>query len=199
MTAHRIDQTLAEDLKRADPCGKVDALFDYFQRKGGVYYEEEVTQLEHGLQAAALARSNGGTAAQVTSALFHDLGHLLVDEPQGDLFAEDLVHEEVGAAYLAPYFPPQVTIPIALHVPAKRYLCTVDESYYNGLSVASKKSLAVQGGKMSRQERSEFETTPCLEFACQLRRWDDGAKQAGLQVPSLESYRVDVLASLSAT
>ncbi len=199
MTAHRFDQTLAEDLKRADPCGKVDALFDYFQRKGGVYYEEEVTQLEHGLQAAALARSNGGTAAQVTSALFHDLGHLLVEEPQGDLFAEDLVHEEVGAAYLAPYFPPEVTVPIALHVPAKRYLCTVDESYYDGLSVASKKSLEIQGGKMSQQERSQFETTPHLKFACQLRRWDDGGKQSGIEVHDLESYRGDVLASLSAT
>ena len=199
MTAHRIDQTLAEDLRRADPGGKVDALFDYLQRKGGVHYEEEVTQLEHGLQAAALARSNGGTAAQVTSALFHDLGHLLVEEPQGDLFAEDLVHEEVGAAYLAPYFPPEVTVPIALHVPAKRYLCTVDESYYDGLSVASKKSLEIQGGKMSQQERSQFETTPHLKFACQLRRWDDGGKQSGIEVHDLESYRGDVLASLSAT
>lgn len=196
MKSHRIDQALARDLKRADPGGKVDLLFDFFRHRGGVHYEEEVTQLEHGLQAAALARSAGGTAGQITSALFHDLGHLLVDEPEGDLFAEDLNHEEMGAVFLEPFFPPEVTVPIGLHVPAKRYLCTVDRSYYDGLSAASKKSLEIQGGQMSPQERSEFETTPHLEFAVQLRRWDDGGKQPGWDVPDLESYREDVLASL---
>ncbi len=193
MDQNFIDPTLAEDLDRADRSGKVDVLFEYMQRRGNVHYEEEVTQLEHALQAADLARSSGASARQITSALLHDLGHLLVDEPEGDLFAMDLVHEEVGAAYLAAYFPPEVTIPIAMHVPAKRYLCSVDDAYYDGLSVASKKSFEIQGGKMSAQEQSEFETSPFVEFACKLRRWDDEAKRTGLQTNSLESFRDAVL------
>ena len=198
MTEHPLDLSLAEELKQTDANGKVDALFEYMRRKGNTNYDENVTQLQHGLQSAALARSAGATPQQVISALFHDLGHLLVDEHagEGDFLEEDLNHEEVGAEYLRPFFPPEVIVPIELHVPAKRYLCTVDDSYYNGLSESSKQSFRVQGGKMSDEEKAAFEDTPHLQFACQLRRWDDGGKQGGLEVPDLEAYRDDCLASL---
>ena len=196
MQRPNIDRTLAGQLTQADAVGKVDALFDFFQRRGDVHYEERVTQLEHGLQTAALARTSGGNACQVASALLHDLGHLLVIEPETGRFAQDLNHEEVGARYLEPFFPDEVTVPIALHVPAKRYLCTIDTSYYHGLSPASQHSFQLQGGRMSPQEREQFEATPHLDFACQLRRWDDGGKQLGLEVPELESYRADILQAL---
>ena len=198
MTEHKLDVTLAEALECSDSNGKVDALFAYMRRKGETNYDENVTQLEHGLQTAALARTAGATPQQVISALFHDLGHLLVDEHagEGDFLDEDLNHEEVGAAYLRPFFPPEVIVPIALHVPAKRYLCTVDDSYYSGLSESSKHRFRVQGEKMSYEEKALFEDTPHLELACQLRRWDDAGKQGGLEVPDLEAYRDDCLASL---
>ena len=159
MTEHPLDLSLAEELKQTDANGKVDALFEYMRRKGNTNYDENVTQLQHGLQSAALARSAGATPQQVISALFHDLGHLLVDEHagEGDFLDEDLNHEEVGAEYLRPFFPPEVIVPIELHVPAKRYLCTVDDSYYNGLSESSKRSFQVQGGKMSDEEKAAFE------------------------------------------
>ncbi|MCH2183022.1 MAG: HD family phosphohydrolase [Mariniblastus sp.] len=199
MQSPHINRTLADQLEQANAEDKVETLFNFFRRHGDVHYEERVTQLEHGLQTAALARTSGGNACQVASALLHDLGHLLVIEPETGRFAQDLNHEEVGAQYLEPFFPPEVTVPIALHVPAKRYLCTIDESYYHGLSPASQHSFKLQGGKMSPQEIEQFEAIPHVDFACQLRRWDDGGKQLGLEVPELESYRPDVLCALRTT
>lgn len=198
MTSHTLDQALAQQLQNASPDEKVSAIFAYMEEKGASNYDDQVTQLEHALQTAALAKAAGGTFAQVTSALLHDMGHLLVCEhnAENDFLEDDLEHEVVGAKYLEPFFPPDVTVPIELHVPSKRYLCTVDAEYYNGLSTASKRSFEVQGGKMSDSEREEFEKTPHLDFAVQLRRWDDGGKVGGLAVPDLEAYRQDVLASL---
>ena len=198
MTSHILDQSLAQQLQNASPDEKVTAIFAYMEEKGASNYDDQVTQLEHALQTAALAKAAGGTSAQVTSALLHDLGHLLVSEhnAESDFLADDLEHEGVGAKYLEPFFPPEVTVPIGLHVPSKRYLCTVDANYYDALSTASKQSFEVQGGKMTDAERAEFEKTPHLEFAVQLRRWDDGGKVGGRKVPGLEAYRDDLLACL---
>jgi predicted HD phosphohydrolase len=109
----------------------------------------------------------------------------------------DLNHEEIGAQYLEPFFPEAVTTPIRLHVPAKRYLCKTDASYYDGLSEASKRSLKVQGGIMSDEEREAFEQIPHFQDALTLRRWDDLAKVKGLEAAGLETYRDIVQQCLS--
>ncbi|MDE0042707.1 MAG: HD family phosphohydrolase [Candidatus Poribacteria bacterium] len=187
-------ETLAEDLAHATNEEKVAALFDFMVRRGQTFYDESVTQLEHALQCANQARINDSTATQVTSALLHDLGHFLLDEHNADIafLADDLNHEAVGADFLEPFFPDAVTTPVRLHVPAKRYLCTTDAAYYGGLSEASKRSLRVQGGVMSDEERSAFERIPHFEDALSLRRWDDLAKVRNLETPGLEVYRDDV-------
>ncbi len=170
---------------------KVAALFDFMMRRGQTFYDESVTQLEHALQCANQARINDSTATQVTSALLHDLGHFLLDEHNADtaFLADDLNHEAVGADFLEPFFPQAVTTPVRLHVPAKRYLCTTDAEYYDGLSEASKRSLRVQGGVMTDEERSAFERIPHFEDALSLRRWDDLAKVRNLETPGLKTYR----------
>ena len=43
-----------------------------------------MTQFEHALQAASLARDSGASAVLVAAALLHDIGHLLDDEVPGD-------------------------------------------------------------------------------------------------------------------
>ena len=128
MSKHELDMTLAEQMRNASPDEQVDALFSYLQANGGSCYDENVSQFQHALQTAALARSAEATPAQVVGALLHDLGHLLLNEKEQDedFLKQDLDHETVAARYLEPFFPTEVTVPISLHVPAKRYLCTVE-------------------------------------------------------------------------
>ena len=195
---NRIDQTLAEQMTGMTAAEKVATLFDYMERRGQSFYDESVTQLEHACQCANQARLHDGSTTQVASALLHDLGHFLLDEhnAENDFLEEDQNHEEIGANYLEPFFPEVVTIPIRLHVPAKRYLCTTDASYYDDLSEASKRSFRLQGGVMSDEEQAAFERIPHYQDALQLRRWDDLAKVKGLEIPAIDTYREIVQACL---
>ncbi|MCB1094844.1 MAG: HD family phosphohydrolase [Verrucomicrobiae bacterium] len=197
---HSIDHKLAESLDKApDADAKVELLFDYMLAKGNSRYDEAVTQLEHGLQAACLARHAHAPPSEITAALLHDIGHLLVDEFEGtdDFLYDDLGHELIGADYLEPYFPSEVIEPIRLHVPAKRYLCTVDADYFDRLSTASQRSFELQGGKLSEEDKAAMDACPHLQAALRLRRWDDLAKTADLEVPEINSYRGAVRQSLS--
>lgn len=186
-----IDPSLAQEMLGATPQQKVDALFEYMERRGQSFYDEVVTQLEHALQCAALAKQHDVSATLITGALLHDIGHIILDEHNADkaFLDVDLSHEEIGAEYMDPFFPEAVTTPIRLHVPAKRYLCKTDASYHDGLSEASKRSLIVQGGVMSDQEQEAFEQIPHFQDALTLRRWDDLAKVKGLETAGLETYR----------
>ena len=186
-----VDPSLAQEMSDATAEQKVDRLFNYMEKRGQSFYDEVVTQLEHALQCAALARQNHASSTLITGALLHDIGHIILDEHNADkAFLDiDLNHEEIGAQYMAPFFPDAVTTPIRLHVPAKRYLCTTDTSYHDGLSEASKRSFIVQGGVMSDEEREAFEQIPHFRDALTLRRWDDLAKVRGLETAELETYR----------
>ena len=194
-----VDGSLAQEMRSATAEQKVDVLFNYMEEQGQSFYDEIVTQLEHALQCAALAQQNDASPTLITSALLHDLGHFILDEHNADtaFLAMDLNHEEIGAEYLAPFFPEIVTTPIRLHVPAKRYLCATDASYHDGLSEASKRSLKVQGGIMSDEELEAFEQIPHFRDALTLRRWDDLAKVKGLETAALEIYRDTVQQCLS--
>ena len=186
-----VDPSLAQEMSVATPEQKVNSLFSYMEKRGQSFYDEVVTQLEHALQCAALAKQKKANPTLITGALLHDIGHIILDEHSArEAFLNtDLNHEEVGARYMEPFFPEAVTIPIRLHVPAKRYLCTTDASYYDGLSEASKRSLKLQGGIMSDEERQAFEQIPYFEDGLVLRRWDDLAKVKALDTPGLETYR----------
>ena len=194
-----IDQSLAQEMTGATAQQKVDVLFNYMAERGQSFYDEVVTQLEHALQCAALAKQNSASRTLITGALLHDIGHFILDEHNADkaFLATDLNHEEIGARYMEPFFSEAVTTPIRLHVPAKRYLCTTDASYHDGLSEASKRSLKVQGGVMSDKEREAFEQIPHFQDALTLRQWDDLAKVKGLEISGLETYRDIVQQCLS--
>lgn len=169
----------------------LDELFGLFERRGSAeYHGEAVSQIEHALQAAQLAEAHGASDALIVAALLHDVGHLLHDH--GEDAAErgiDDIHEDTGASWLARHFGPEVSEPVRLHVAAKRYLCSVSPSYRDGLSPASRLSLRLQGGLMDDIEVAAFEANPHHEEAVRLRRWDDGAKVVGREVPGLDHYR----------
>jgi gamma-butyrobetaine dioxygenase len=169
----------------------VDEIFARFRESGHeLYIGEPVTVSEHMLQAAALAQRDQAPPELVAAALLHDYGHLVHDLPEDSAdHGVDTQHEELGFAVLQRSFPQEVTDPIRLHVAAKRYLVAVDPAYRDELSPASLLSLELQGGPMSQEELAAFEVGPHSEAACRLRLWDDAAKEPGLEVPSLESYR----------
>jgi phosphonate degradation associated HDIG domain protein len=171
------------------PASSIDQVLALYERWGGNRYDEELTQREHALQTGALAVAAGAPDALVAASLLHDVGHLL-DLQAGATAASDgdLQHEANGARYLSALFPPAVTGPIALHVRAKRYRCTVDSAYHVTLSAGSVRSLAKQGGLLDRDEVASFEANPGFADAVALRGWDDGGKVDGLSVPPLDEY-----------
>lgn len=194
--AGRVNIVLVEPHDDLDPPrtpdanGVVETLFDLFATRGSARYDEDVTQLEHALQAAALARDDAAPPELVAAALLHDVGHLLLDEhAERPAFLDgDAEHERAGARFLARWLPAAVTGPVALHVVAKRYLVATDAAYAEVLSAASRRSLAVQGGPLDATGIAAFRASPWAEAALRLRRWDDAAKVAGRAVPPLEHF-----------
>jgi gamma-butyrobetaine dioxygenase len=166
----------------------VDEIMRLFETKGSSEYGgERVSQLEHALQAAYLARSENAAPSLVVAALLHDIGHLLADAPNAP-------HEKIGHDWVAEHFPPEVSDPVKLHVAAKRYLCATDAQYLDQLSPASVESLHHQGGPMTEPEMESFEEETFFRDAVALRHWDDRAKIEHLPVPELDSYRETIAA-----
>jgi phosphonate degradation associated HDIG domain protein len=168
-----------------------DEILKVFAKRGaGAYFGESVSMTEHGLQAAYFARGAAAPPPLVIAALLHDVGHLVVDVPD-DLedWVEDAHHEETGSKWLAKRFPPSVSEPVRLHVPAKRYILAVDPAYFAKLSPASVVTLKLQGGPMSPDEVARFEKEPYYRDAVKVRQWDDQGKVAGLTTPTLADYR----------
>jgi phosphonate degradation associated HDIG domain protein len=167
-----------------------EVLAIYAAHGAGAYFGERVTITEHCLQAAWFAQVEHAPESLIVAALLHDIGHLLEAVPD-DLaeWTTDAHHEQVGARWLTGRFGAEVSEPVRLHVPAKRYLCATDTSYFKQLSSASVHTLGLQGGPMTADEIAHFEREPHYRDAVRVRRWDDQGKVAGLVTPPLESYR----------
>jgi phosphonate degradation associated HDIG domain protein len=169
----------------------VDELFELYERLGEQNYGESITQNDHALQCAALARDAGASDALIVAALFHDVGHLAIDvqgAPGFDLASHDDDHEARGARILAHLFGPSVAQPVALHVTAKRWRCTREPDYAERLSDASRATLIAQGGLLSEEECQRFERHPGFHDALALRTWDDTGKVEGLDVGGLRDW-----------
>jgi [1-hydroxy-2-(trimethylamino)ethyl]phosphonate dioxygenase len=169
----------------------VDDLFKLYELRGDQSYGESITQNEHALQCAALARDAGASDALIVAALFHDVGHLAVDvqgDSRFDPASDDDDHEARGARILAPLFGARVAQPVALHVTAKRWRCTREPNYRDQLSVASQATLIAQGGRLSEEECQRFEQHPGFDDAVALRTWDDVGKVIGLDVGALRDW-----------
>jgi 2-amino-1-hydroxyethylphosphonate dioxygenase (glycine-forming) len=156
--------------------------------KGQRYMGESVTQLEHALQCAQLARDAKADRDTILAALLHDVGHIC--QPSTD-------HELAGAKYLRERGFSEALVALAEgHVAAKRYLTATNPSYYSQLSETSKKTLELQGGPMTPAEVAAFECDPLFKEKLRLRSWDEGAKIPGLLVTSLEFYRPAIIEHL---
>mmetsp|Transcript_112157 Transcript_112157/g.157313 ORF Transcript_112157/g.157313 Transcript_112157/m.157313 type:complete len:223 (-) Transcript_112157:169-837(-) len=172
----------------------VDRIFQLFGKHGrGDYIGEDVSQVEHALQAADLAKRSGLGADATIAALLHDVGHMLGMDDPSSAQMEDcgfVDHEKLGGQWLAELgFSQKVCDLVARHVDGKRYLCAVKEGYHDTLSPASKTTLRHQGGPMTTEEAKIFETEELHKVIVAMRHWDEAAKVKGKEVPTLESYR----------
>ena len=177
----------------------IGEIFDLFSRFGSESYGEDLSLERHMIQSAVLAEASGAPNSLIAAALLHDIGYFLhADDAArtGTDSSGDFEHPSLGAAWLSQAFGEDVTVPIALHARAKRYLCAVEPGYFDQLSDASRLSLAVQGGVMSEGEVAAFAKEPAFEAALLLRRCDDLGKDPAMLTPGLERFRGLLIASL---
>ena len=169
-----------------------------YAARGGLHYGEGVTQIDHALQCAALAQAESCPPSLIVAALLHDVGHLLEKDENLAGSGVDDRHETSGARLLARLFGDAVHRPIALHVAAKRYLCFIEPQYSTGLSLASQKSLVLQGGPFNQAQAHAFQRAPYWREAVQLRRFDDMGKRDEIPGQDFSSYRPLMHSLLSA-
>jgi len=166
---------------------------DLLLRRGqNQYGKEAINQLEHALQCAFLAEQASETSHTIVACLLHDLGHLLAAEREGAVEPktdQDDLHQFIALPFLRGLFPDAVLEPIRLHVDAKRYLCWIEPTYWDDLSIASKRSLELQGGVFDDAQAHAFISQPFAQEAVRLRRYDDLAKVKDKQVPGLAHYQ----------
>lgn len=179
-----------------DPLGEaLDAIERAFaSAEGMAYLGEQVTMIQHQLQAGALALAAGCSDELAVAALLHDIGHIIGrEEGEGDA-AEALAHDRdarhdvSGARWLGRWFRPDVTEPVRLHVAAKRYLVATERGYFAHLSEASVHTLRLQGGPMTAQQVREFEALDFAEDAVVVRRLDEAAKEASWNAPAFDTH-----------
>jgi predicted HD phosphohydrolase len=164
----------------------VDAIIALLRRTGSLEEPNEdiggLTILHHGLQCAAHLRHAHPEDSELQLAgLLHDVGHALAP-------GDDEGHGAVGAAFVRPVLGQRVADLIEAHVPAKRYLVTVDESYRGRLSTGSVRTLASQGATMTAGEVAAFRSSPHAEAAVQLRVADEASKDPDAVVPDLAAW-----------
>jgi len=168
----------------------VPEIVELYKVRGSAQYGgEALSQLEHALQCAHHAEQAGAGEALVAACLLHDLGHLLARDGASSPANGDDLHQFLPVPFLRGAFSDAVLEPIRLHVDAKRHLCSIEPAYYDTLSPASKRSLALQGGPFSALEAKAFAKRMYAEDAVRLRRWDDLAKVPGLAMPGIDSYK----------
>lgn len=168
-----------------------DEIFSIFTARGlAAYFGEPVSMTQHCLQAAHCAQLDRAPESLIVAALLHDIGHLVVDVPDDIAdWTSDAFHEKVGSDWLAQRFGPEISEPVRLHVPAKRYLCATRPEYLAKLSPASVITLKLQGGAMSAAEVAAFEAETYFKEAVRIREWDDSGKVEDSPTPDLVSYR----------
>ena len=157
---------------------------------GEAGHDDGPDQLAHGLQCAwELSRSFPDDIELQVAGLVHDIGHQLVP-------GDDAGHGRIAAEAVRDLLGPRVAELVELHVPAKRYLVTMDPGYGDILSTTSTSTLGRQGGPMTVAEASKFLAHPFADHAVALRLADDAAKVRDRAVPGLDHWR-PVLAAVA--
>jgi len=182
---------------------KISTILDLYTKWGSSdYIGESITQIEHSLQCAKLASQdlrlncydNFIQNSVIVAALLHDIGHVVgLENGEIEMRVEGnqyeslgiVGHESVGSAFLHDLGMPSLVCDLVEgHVPAKRYLCTIRDGYYDNLSDASKQTMQLQGGMMNSKELSQFQNGIMPELKVYLREYDDAGKKKDMNLSS---------------
>ena len=167
----------------------IDKIISNFINNKSLYIGEKVTISEHMIQTAMIAENAKSTSNLICSCLLHDYGHFILEDP--DKLVRKKIngkHEDIGYEYLKTFFKKEVVEPIKNHVLAKRYLAR-EKKYFNLLSDASKISLKLQGGVLSKKESKEFEKKDFFKNSIKLRKFDEVAKRTDIKMKSIIEYK----------
>ena len=167
----------------------IDELIKLYNTVGNEnYFGEVVSKREHMIQAAVSAEEHIESEQLILACLLHDIGHLLEKDDMNGLGVKN--HGTVGKQYLEKMgMNKRVCKLVESHIAAKRYLVSIDETYYEKLSEASKKTLEYQGGKMNEDEINNFEKDLDMIEILGVRYHDDNGKKIKIKnLPSIESF-----------
>lgn len=196
-----------------------------FTKYGGQNYtiSEPITITQHSLQTYKRMIEITNDSNLHVSAFLHDFGHFPIRSreylltpflssssplkyvsvcpkyPIDPITGINDEHERNGSDWLMLNdFPPDVYMPVRLHVLAKRYLCTVNEEYKNSLSTGSALSLELQGGLLTVDECAMFETLPYAEESLLLRNADDQGKNVNVRdLPDIRELKELVMSVIN--
>lgn len=171
----------------------VEEIVELYQKHGSNEYAgEKVSQLEHMVQAAQLAKAGGHDDEIVLAAFLHDIGHICAASYiTTDMNGFGVMnHEKIGANFLRKRgFSERIARLVENHVSAKRYLTFKYPEYFEGLSEASKKTLEFQGGRMNYDEAMLFEQDDLFEEFIAMRRCDELAKEENLPMQPMDYFK----------
>lgn len=171
----------------------VEEIVELYQKHGSNEYAgEKVSQLEHMVQAAQLAKDGGYDDEIVLAAFLHDIGHICTASYiTADMNGFGVMnHEKIGANFLRKRgFSERIARLVENHVSAKRYLTFKYPEYYEGLSETSKNTLEFQGGRMNYDEAMLFEQDDLFEEFIAMRRWDELAKEENLPLQPMDYFK----------
>jgi 2-amino-1-hydroxyethylphosphonate dioxygenase (glycine-forming) len=179
----------------------VKEIFALYEKYGNEdYIGEPVSQVEHMSQSAQLAMDSGYDDEVVLAAFFHDIGHICVsrnkENDMGGFGTKS--HEKIGADFLREKgFSEKIAQLVENHVQAKRYLTFKYPEYFQNLSEASRKTLELQGGVMTKEEALSFEKNPLFELSIKMRQWDEQAKEINVPLVDLEKIKAKALKALA--
>lgn len=158
-----------------------------YQKYGDVdYIGENISILNHSLQASYIAYYEYNNLILARAAFLHDIGHLLNFNKTTtcttilDSFGGNYYHEYDGYQYIFDHYNQNLYIEkylILNHANAKRYLVSKYSNYYDTLSKSSQHTFDFnQGSYMTEYEMIRFETMPYFTLSIMLRRIDDQSK-----------------------
>jgi 2-amino-1-hydroxyethylphosphonate dioxygenase (glycine-forming) len=169
----------------------IENLFNLYNKYGKYdYIGEDVSQIEHMIQAAMIAEEEKQSTDVILACFLHDIGHLIgLDTNLEQTDYGVLNHEFIGSDYLRKLgFKYPIPELVENHVKAKKYLTFKNPDYYNNLSNASKQTLKEQGGPMTKQQAENFENDELFEVSLKMRIYDEKAKIKDMKINSIDYY-----------